>query len=147
MIGSTPAEQIKKYVDESNLVLFDVYSKCADALRTGQVQAVTTDNVILLGLVQQSGGQFKMVEKPFTREPYGIGIRKGDVKFCEFIDQALTQAAQDGFFPSFTTFSVSPPRLHADLPGPDGLGGLPGRGEGHRALFPHPHARSAAAHR
>ncbi|GAA4863368.1 glutamate ABC transporter substrate-binding protein [Saccharopolyspora rosea] len=98
VIGSTPAEQIRKYVDESNLVLFDVYSKCADALRTGQVQAVTTDNVILLGLVQQSGGQFKMVEKPFTREPYGIGIRKGDVKFCEFIDHALTQAAQDGSY-------------------------------------------------
>ncbi|GAA0540724.1 hypothetical protein GCM10011581_38030 [Saccharopolyspora subtropica] len=96
--GSTPAEEIKKYVDEANLVLFDVYSKCADALRTGQVQAVTTDNVILLGLVEQSGGQFKLVEKPFTSEPYGIGIKKGDVKFCEFINQALTQASQDGSY-------------------------------------------------
>ncbi|MCI2421873.1 glutamate ABC transporter substrate-binding protein [Saccharopolyspora sp. K220] len=96
--GSTPAEKIKEYVDEANLVLFDVYSKCADALRTGQVQAVTTDNVILLGLVDQSGGQFKMVDKPFTQEPYGIGIKKGDVKFCEFIDQTLTQASQDGSY-------------------------------------------------
>src|SRR5690606_33673105 len=59
--GSTPAEEIKKYVDPANLVLFDVYSKCADALRTGQVQAVTTDNVILLGLAEQSGGRFKLV--------------------------------------------------------------------------------------
>ncbi|MGW3472165.1 glutamate ABC transporter substrate-binding protein [Saccharopolyspora sp. NPDC000995] len=98
VIGSTPAEKIKQYVDESNLVLFDVYSKCADALRTGQVQAVTTDNVILLGLAEQGGGQFKLVEKPFTKEPYGIGIKKGDVKFCEFIDKALTQANQDGSY-------------------------------------------------
>ncbi|MGP4017282.1 glutamate ABC transporter substrate-binding protein [Saccharopolyspora sp. 5N708] len=98
VIGSTPAEKIKEYVDESNLVLFDVYSKCADALRTGQVQAVTTDNVILLGLVDQSGGQFKMVNKLFTQEPYGIGIKKGDAKFCEFIDQTLTQASQDGSY-------------------------------------------------
>lgn len=94
--GSTPAEEIKKYVDPANLVLFDVYSKCADALRTGQVQAVTTDNVILLGLAEQSGGQFKLVEKPFTEEPYGIGIKKGDVQFCEFINQTLTEAAQSG---------------------------------------------------
>ncbi|MBB5156261.1 glutamate ABC transporter substrate-binding protein [Saccharopolyspora phatthalungensis] len=98
VIGSTPAEKIKQYVDESNLVLFDVYSKCADALRTGQVQAVTTDNVILLGLAEQSGGQFKLLEKPFTKEPYGIGIKKGDVKFCQFINQALTQANQDGSY-------------------------------------------------
>ena len=96
--GSTPAEKIKEYVDEPNLVLFDVYSKCADALRTGQVQAVTTDNVILMGLVEKSGGQFKLVEKPFTEEPYGIGIKKGDVKFCEFINQTLAQAGQDGTY-------------------------------------------------
>lgn len=96
--GSTPAEEIKKFVDPANLVLFDVYSKCADALRTGQVQAVTTDNVILMGLVSESGGKFKLVDKPFTEEPYGIGIKKGDVKFCEFINKSLQQASQDGSY-------------------------------------------------
>jgi glutamate transport system substrate-binding protein len=94
--GSTPGEKIKEYVDASQLVLFDVYSKCADALRTGQVDVVTTDNVILLGLIDKSGGAFKLVKKPFTTEPYGIGIKKGDVKFCEFIDSTLRAATQDG---------------------------------------------------
>ena len=79
--GSTPAENIKDYIDASQLVLFDVYSKCADALRTGQVNVVTTDNVILLGLVDASKGEFKLVGKPFTEEPYGLGIKKGDVAF------------------------------------------------------------------
>ncbi|MBK0868540.1 MAG: glutamate ABC transporter substrate-binding protein [Saccharopolyspora sp.] len=96
--GSTPAEEIKKYVDPQNLVLFDVYSKCSDALRTGQVQAVTTDNVILMGLVENGGGRFKLVGKPFTAEPYGIGIKKGDVAFCRFIDDALTEAQADGSY-------------------------------------------------
>ena len=41
------------------LVLFDVYSKCADALRTGQVDAVTTDNVILLGLIVASADEVR----------------------------------------------------------------------------------------
>ena len=94
--GSTPAENILEYVDSANVVLFDVYSKCADALRTGQVDAVTTDNVILLGLVDQSGGEFRLVENAFTEEPYGIGIEKGDVEFCEFIHETLTAAAEDG---------------------------------------------------
>ena len=88
--GSTPAENIKEYLaSESQLVLFDVYDKCADALRTGQVQAVTTDNVILLGFVSESDGKFKLVGEQFTEEPYGIGITKGDVAFCEFINKTL----------------------------------------------------------
>ena len=94
--GSTPAENIRQYVDPANLVLFDVYSKCADALRTGQVDAVTTDNVILLGLVDAIDDEFKLVDNPFTEEPYGIGIKKGDVAFCEFINDTLTAAVEDG---------------------------------------------------
>jgi glutamate transport system substrate-binding protein len=97
--GSTPAENIKKYLaSPSQLVLFDVYSKCADALRTGQVKAVTTDNVILLGLASKSGGAFKLVGKPFTQEPYGVGIKKGDVQFCEFINATLKDAAASGSY-------------------------------------------------
>jgi len=88
--GSTPSENIKEYLaSEDQLVLFDVYDKCADALRTGQVDVVTTDNVILLGFVQESDGEFKLVGEQFTEEPYGIGIKKGDVEFCEFINKAL----------------------------------------------------------
>ena len=94
--GSTPAETIREYVDEANIVLFDVYSRCADALRTGQVDAVTTDNVILLGLVDESAGQFRLVGETFTDEPYGIGIPDGDTAFCEFINETLTAAAEDG---------------------------------------------------
>jgi len=88
--GSTPAEGIKEYLaNEDQLVLFDVYEKCADALRTGQVEVVTTDNVILLGFVGESDGEFKLVGERFTEEPYGIGIKKGDVEFCEFINETL----------------------------------------------------------
>lgn len=88
--GSTPAEQIKTYLaSDAQLVLFDVYDKCANALRTGQVQVVTTDNVILLGFVSKSDKAFKLVGEQFTKEPYGIGIKKGDVKFCEFINKTL----------------------------------------------------------
>jgi glutamate transport system substrate-binding protein len=96
--GSTPIKNIEQYVDPANIVPFDVYSKCADALRNGQVDAVTTDNVILLGLVESSQGAFKLVGQKFTEEPYGIGITKGDVAFCEFINQTLKEAEADGSY-------------------------------------------------
>lgn len=98
--GSTPSQKIRDYLanPDTQLVLFDVYSKCADALRTGQVDSVTTDNVILLGFVARSDGAFKMAGTQFTEEPYGIGIAKGDVAFCEFINEQLTKADESGAY-------------------------------------------------
>ena len=88
--GSTPSENIREYLDnDDQLVLFEEYSQCADSLENGQVDAVTTDNVILLGFVSESDGAFKLVGEQFTEEPYGIGITKGDTEFCEFINQTL----------------------------------------------------------
>lgn len=95
--GSTPSEQIKEYLaSDDQLVLFDIYDKCADALGNGQVDIVTTDNVILLGFVDESGGDFKLVGEQFTEEPYGIGIEKGDTEFCEFINETLA-ANEDAY--------------------------------------------------
>jgi glutamate transport system substrate-binding protein len=88
--GSTPSEQIRPYLaDDDQLVLFGEYSECEQQLGNDQVDAVTTDNVILLGFVSESDGEYKLVGEQFTEEPYGIGITKGDVAFCEFINQTL----------------------------------------------------------
>jgi glutamate transport system substrate-binding protein len=94
--GSTPAENIRTKYPEAKLTLFDVYSKCADALSNGQVQAVTTDNVILTGLVAGAPDEFELVGNPFTKEPYGIGLKKGDTEFRDFINDTLEKSFDDG---------------------------------------------------
>ena len=94
--GSTPAENIRTNYPDAQLTEFDVYSKCAEALKNGQVQAVTTDNVILLGLISQDPDAFELVNKPFTKEPYGIGVKKGDTEFRNFINDTLEKIEQDG---------------------------------------------------
>jgi glutamate transport system substrate-binding protein len=118
--GSTPAENIRKYIDSNQLTVFDVYSKCADALRTGQIDVVTTDNVVLLGFVANSNGGFKLVGGTFTKEPYGIGISQGDVAFCTFINNTLTQAAKSGAYANAwkTTAGKVAPQT-PELPTPD----------------------------
>jgi glutamate transport system substrate-binding protein len=94
--GSTPAKNIRENYPDADLTEFDVYSKCAQALKGGQVQAVTTDNVILLGLISQDEEAFELVGKPFTKEPYGIGLKKGDTEFRNFINDTLEKIEQDG---------------------------------------------------
>jgi glutamate transport system substrate-binding protein len=94
--GSTPAQNIRDNYPEAQLTTYDVYSKCADDLANGNVQAVTTDNVILTGLIAGSDGAFELVGNPFTEEPYGIGVALGDTEFRNFINDVLEEAFEDG---------------------------------------------------
>ncbi|MFY1695020.1 MULTISPECIES: glutamate ABC transporter substrate-binding protein [unclassified Solwaraspora] len=98
--GSTPAENIQEYLANAGeqLVLFDVYDKCVEALRGGQVDAVTTDNVILLGFIAENEGEFKLAGEQFTEEPYGIGVAKGDDAFRDFINDTLEKIYEDGSY-------------------------------------------------
>ncbi len=94
--GSTPAQNIRDKYPQAQLTTYDVYSKCADDLKNGNVQAVTTDNVILTGLIAGSPDDFELVGKPFTQEPYGIGLKTGDDEFRTFINDVLEGAYDDG---------------------------------------------------
>ncbi|SFP92001.1 amino acid ABC transporter substrate-binding protein, PAAT family (TC 3.A.1.3.-) [Geodermatophilus dictyosporus] len=94
--GSTPAQNIRDNYPEAQLVTYDVYSKCADDLANGNVQAVTTDNVILTGLVAGNPEGFELVGNPFTEEPYGIGLELGNTEFRNFINDVLEESFEDG---------------------------------------------------
>ena len=94
--GSTPAENIRTNYPDANLVLFGAYTDCLEPLRNGQVDAVTTDNVILAGYVDESGGEFKVVGEPFTEEPYGIGLPLEDDEFRAWLNDLLEEVFADG---------------------------------------------------
>lgn len=94
--GSTPAGNIEANYPEADLVTFSAYTDCLDPLRNGQVDAVTTDNVILGGYVAESPDDFKIAGEPFTAEPYGIGLAKGDDTFRSWINDVLEASFADG---------------------------------------------------
>jgi glutamate transport system substrate-binding protein len=98
--GSTPAKRIQTDHPKAKLQQFDAYSKCITALEGGQVDAVTTDDIILAGYAAQSqyAGKFKVVGKTFSTEPYGIGLKKDDKDGCEKVNEILKAAASDGTY-------------------------------------------------
>jgi glutamate transport system substrate-binding protein len=98
--GSTPAKRIQTDYKTAQLQQFDSYSKCVTALAGGQVDAVTTDDIILAGYAaqEQYAGKFKVVGKPFSEEPYGIGVKKDDTAGCNKINDILKTAATDGSY-------------------------------------------------
>ena len=98
--GSTPAKRIQTDYKDAKLQQFDSYSKCITALAGGQVDAVTTDDIILAGYASQDqyAGKFKVVGKKFSDEPYGIGVKKDDTEGCNKINEILKTAASDGSY-------------------------------------------------
>ncbi|MET4705234.1 glutamate ABC transporter substrate-binding protein [Frigoribacterium sp. UYMn621] len=94
--GSTPAAKLAEI--GAKPLLTDTYSNCLEPLRSGAVVAVSTDNVILAGLAAQNEGEFKIAGKPFTEEPYGIGLKHDDSDFRTFINDVLTKAYKDGSY-------------------------------------------------
>jgi len=98
--GSTPAKRIQTDYKDAKLQQFDSYSKCVQALAGGQVDAVTTDDIILAGYATQPqyAGKFKVVGKKFSTEPYGIGLKKDDTAGCNKINDILKTSASDGSY-------------------------------------------------
>jgi glutamate transport system substrate-binding protein len=95
--GSTSLENVMEQAPDADLsVVFDTYSQCADAMADGRVDAVTTDNIILLGLIDASEGAYELVGNPFTEEPYGIGLAKDDEEFRTFVNDVLEESYSNG---------------------------------------------------
>lgn len=94
--GSTPAQRIKDRYPGVQLQRYDTYSACIEALKNGAIDAVTTDDVILAGYSAQSPGTFKLVGKPFSREEYGIGLKRENLTLRHKIDDAIEKMERDG---------------------------------------------------
>ena len=92
--GSTSETNIAPY--GATVTALGDYAECLPLLSAGTVVAVTTDNVILAGLADNSAGEFEVVGNPFTEEPYGIGVTLEDTEFRMFINDVLEEAFEDG---------------------------------------------------
>ncbi|MCI3906003.1 glutamate ABC transporter substrate-binding protein [Streptomyces spectabilis] len=94
--GSTPYQRIQKDYPKATLVAYDTYSVCVDNLLTYQVDAVTTDDAILIGYAAKVPDELKVVGRSFSEEPYGIGVPRGDDTLRFAIDDALAARERDG---------------------------------------------------
>ncbi|MDR8410461.1 glutamate ABC transporter substrate-binding protein [Nonomuraea sp. 3-1Str] len=72
------------------------YSECVQKLGGNNLDALTTDDLILAGFAKQAGGNFKVLGQGFTDEKYGIGLKKGDTKTCEAVNTAVKALWDDG---------------------------------------------------
>ncbi|MBG6087799.1 glutamate ABC transporter substrate-binding protein [Actinomadura viridis] len=78
------------------------YAQCLSLLSSGDLDAVSTDDLILAGLAAQAaksragGPPLRIVNAPISDEPYGIGLAPDDLDGCEAVNKAITEMYQDG---------------------------------------------------
>lgn len=94
--GSTSLATVVRRVPGAEVMTADNYSLCVDGMRSGLYEAVTTDNAILLGYVDESPQEWRLVGAPFTSEGYGIGVAQEQRDLCRFVAETLRIAAVNG---------------------------------------------------
>ena len=117
--GSTSEKNIRVAAPEANVVLQDGYSQCFQLLQNAQADAVTTDDVILVGLLKNDPQNFQIAGDPFSKEPYGMGIKKGRTGFKEFVDGVIKEAKSDGTWEELYKKWVEPVTGAGAEPPPD----------------------------
>ncbi len=122
-LGSTYEATLKKQAPDADLKLVDSYSECLELLKNDTVQAVSTDDVILTGMIIQEGeDKLKLVGDELTQEPYGAGIKKGDQELTDFVNQTFEEfktsgkwkEAYDKWVGQYTGEDQEPPTISVD---------------------------------
>jgi glutamate transport system substrate-binding protein len=120
-LGSTYEATIKKQAPKAKLKLVDSYSECLESLQNGSVDAISTDDVILTGMIIQDDS-LKLVGDELTQEPYGAGIKKDNKQMQEFVNGVFDEYKQDGRYDKayekwvgqYTDTEPEPPSISVD---------------------------------
>lgn len=97
VVGSNSVENVKKYAPKARVLQLQDYAQALVALKSGQGDALTTDNVILAGMAVENPG-YQVQGGAFTTEPYGIGINKGQPALRKALNKAIKEIEKDGTY-------------------------------------------------
>ena len=96
--GSTSEQNAAKALPSATILSFDDYPQAFLALQQRKVFAVTTDESILAGIRGKAPNkeEFEIPDLRISDEPYGLGMRKGDKAFVDFVNAALLEMEKSG---------------------------------------------------
>jgi polar amino acid transport system substrate-binding protein len=72
------------------------WTDCLVMLQQGQVDAISTDDVVLYGLKEQDQKNVELVGASIGAEPYGVGIKLENGDLVRFVNGALAEMREDG---------------------------------------------------
>ncbi len=95
--GSTGMAMMKIVQPDAVIVPFDGYTLALEALKSGRIDALATDHIILVGLVAGREKEFRIVSR-FGWDPYGLGVKENNSALRDRINEALQAMWDEGEF-------------------------------------------------
>ncbi len=95
--GSTSAVNIAEKAPDAEVLQYENYSEAFTALKSGQGDALTTDDSILYGMADEDPN-FELTGGQFTEEPYGIAVKKDSPELVEALNEALQALKDNGTY-------------------------------------------------
>jgi len=93
--GTTSLQRIQEINPSPIVIQVVTWADCLVALQQRQVDAVSTDDTILAGLVAQDP-YLHIIGPSMNEEPYGIGINLEDTGLVRFVNGTLDRIRRDG---------------------------------------------------
>ena len=93
--GTTSLQRIQEINPSPIVIEVVTWADCLVALQQRQVEAVSTDDSILAGLVAQDP-YLHIIGPSMNEEPYGIGINLEDTGLVRFVNGTLDRIRRDG---------------------------------------------------
>ena len=95
--GSQGQPRVSKSIPQAEVVEFNVLTNCIRALEQGSVDAVDSTAPLLAGYVVKSPDAFELAPATYgDDEKWGIGIADDRTDLCQFFNERLAAAFQDG---------------------------------------------------
>lgn len=96
--GTTSETYLREEVGlgDANLLLFDTFPPCADAVKGGDAVAMMIDRAVVRDFISRSEGDLKEAFVVPTDEQFGVAVAKGNAVLLTAINAALTAMKQDG---------------------------------------------------
>jgi polar amino acid transport system substrate-binding protein len=106
--GSVYDRWVKNCFKDTKLVVTDGFTNALLAFRDGRADALMFDDTIVLGIAVTDPAT-KLTDDLFLQQPYGIGIKQGNVALKRWVDSRLNlMKKRDLFFPILK--NTVPPR-------------------------------------
>jgi polar amino acid transport system substrate-binding protein len=93
--GTTSLTALLKLNPKPVVTAVTSWTDCLVMLQQGQVDAISTDDVVLAGLTRQDPN-VELVGDSIAVEPYGIGVKKESTDLVRFVNGVLDRMRDDG---------------------------------------------------
>jgi ABC-type amino acid transport substrate-binding protein len=123
--ANTPAiPAIEKLAPKAEIITFGTDPELMQALKQDRGVAYVQDETLLIANAQKDPS-IEIVTKPFTSDPYGIGLKHGDEQFKTFVNDWLKKTQDAGLWQQIWKNSIGTV-VTGDAPAPPQIGSVPG---------------------